>query len=154
MANEKQHTTMVWREGMAFDATTTSGHHLIVDSSREHGGQNLGPKPIELLLTALAGCTAMDVLSILQKKREPLRGLEVYVEGERASEHPMIYNHIEIVYRVRGDVSQSAVARAIELSNTKYCGAHAMLEKSAHIHTRFEILRETEPALAEPALAA
>ena len=139
---EKQHTTMVWQSGMAFEGTTTTGHRIMVDSSKEHGGQDLGPKPIELLLTALAGCTAMDVLSILQKKREPLKGLEVHVEGERAGEHPMVYKHITIVYRIFGDVKPDAVARAIELSSTKYCGAHAMLEKSARIHTRFEIVPE------------
>jgi len=137
---EQQHTTMVWKGGMAFEGTTTTGHKLIVDASREGGGQDSGPKPIELVLSALAGCTAMDVLSILQKKREPMKGLEVYVEGERASEHPMVYKHATIVYRVYGEVSKASVERAIELSNTKYCGVHAMLGKTAHIDTRYEIL--------------
>lgn len=150
MAQEKQHTTMVWKQGMAFEGTTTTGHTVVVDSSKLHGGQDLGPKPIELLLTALAGCTAMDVLSVLQKRREPLTGLEVTVEGLRAEEHPMIYTDITIVYHVYGDVNPSSLARAVELSNTKYCGAHAMLEKSAHITSRFEILPSpVELALAE-----
>lgn len=144
---EKQHTNMVWQSGMAFEGTTTTGHKIVVDASKEGGGQDSGPKPIELLLTGLAGCTAMDVLSILQKKREPMTGLEVFAEGERVSEHPMVYKHITIVYRVYGHVSQAAVERAIELSNTKYCGVHAMLGKTAHIQTRYEIIpeKETEP---------
>ncbi len=139
MPNEKQFTKMIWRERMTFDATTTTGHHITVDATKAGGGDDRGPKPIELLLTALAGCTAMDVLSILQKKSEPIEGLDVYVEGTRASEHPMIYTDVEVVYRVRGNVNPSSVERAIKLSETKYCGAHAMLEKSARITTRYEI---------------
>ncbi|MBI4674501.1 MAG: OsmC family protein [Chloroflexi bacterium] len=138
---EKQFTRMVWREGMTFDAQTTTGHHLVIDAVPPNGNDN-GPKPIELLLTALAGCTAMDVLAVLQKKREPIEGLEVFVEGARASEHPKIYTDIEIVYRVRGNVSPQAVERAIELSETKYCGVNAMLRHSARITARYEI----EPA--------
>jgi putative redox protein len=138
---DKQFTNMVWRERMTFDATTTFGHKITLDA-QPPGGDNRGPKPIELLLTALAGCTAMDVLSILQKKHEPLEGLEVFVEGERATEHPMIYTDIEVVYRVRGKVNPAALERAIELSLTKYCSVHAMLGKSAKIKHRFEI----EPA--------
>jgi putative redox protein len=152
MSKEKQHTQLVWRERMTFDATTTMGHHLMVDATPEHGGNDRGPKPIELLLTGLAGCTAMDVLSILQKKREPIEGLAVDVFGTRAAEHPMIYTDIEILYRVRGNVNPTAVERAIELSTSKYCGAHAMLAKSAHITTRYEI-EKPEPAL-ELAMAA
>ncbi len=140
MANA-EFTRMVWRQGMTFDGTTTTGHHLVIDAIPPNGSDN-GPKPIELLLTALAGCTAMDVLSILQKKREPLVGLEVYVEGVRAQEHPRVYTDIQVVYRVRGNVNPEAVARAIELSENKYCGVSAMLRPTARITTRYEI----EPA--------
>lgn len=144
---EKQSTRMVWRDQMTFDATTTTGHHLVIDALPPNGNDN-GPKPIELVLTALAGCTAMDVLSILQKKREPLEGLEVSVEGTRAIEHPMIYTNIEVVYRVKGNVNPESVARAIELSEAKYCGVHAMLEHSAKITTRYEIVGEPELQMA------
>ena len=137
----KDFTKMVWRQDMTFDAQTTTGHQLVIDTIPPNGNDN-GPKPVELLLTALAGCTAMDVLSILQKKREPVEGLEVLVEGERASEHPRVYTEIQVVYRVRGNVSADAVARAIELSETKYCSVHATLRHTAHITTRYEI----EPA--------
>lgn len=144
MSNEKQFTHMVWRERMTFDATTTAGHHLVVDAVPPNG-DGRGPKPIELVLTALAGCTAMDVLSILQKKREPVQGLSVDVVGTRADTHPMIYSDVEILYRVRGDVSPASVERAIELSATRYCGVHAMLEHTTHITTHFEIEPEIEP---------
>jgi putative redox protein len=128
---------------MTFDATTTTGHRLVIDALPPTGNDN-GPKPIELVLTALAGCTAMDVLSILQKKREPLEGLEVFVEGARATEHPMIYKEIALVYRVKGNVNPDAVERAIELSTTKYCGVHTMLHHDAKITTRYEIVREPQ----------
>lgn len=137
MANQ-EFTRMVWRNGMTFDGTTTTGHHIVIDALPPTGSDN-GPKPIELLLTALAGCTAMDVLSILQKKREPVEGLQVLVNGERCHEHPRIYTDIEIVYYVRGNVNPASVARAIELSETKYCGVSAMLGHSAKIQTRFEV---------------
>jgi putative redox protein len=137
---EKQHTTMKWRERMTFDGTTTDGHTLTVDAAAGHGGDGRGPKPIELLLTALAGCTGMDVISVLQKKREPVESFEVFVEGQRATEHPMIYTDIEIVYRVTGNVNPASIERAIELSRTKYCGVQAMLGKAANITDRYEIL--------------
>ncbi len=144
---EKQHTTMVWRERMTFDATTTAGHRLVIDAAPPLG-DGRGPKPIELVLTALAGCTAMDVLAVLQKKREPVEGLEVRVEGTRATEHPMIYTDIEVVYRVRGNVNPESIERAIELSTTKYCGVHAMLHHAARITTRYEIVAEREKVAA------
>lgn len=139
---EKQTSTLVWQDRMTFEATTTYGHKIVIDAQPPEG-DNHGPKPIELLLTALGGCSALDVISILQKKREPVQGLEVFVEGERASEHPMVYTNIEVVYRVRGNVNPVALERAIELSLTKYCGVHAMLSKSAKLTHRFEILDST-----------
>lgn len=137
---EKQRTLMRWRERMTFDGTTTGGHVVTVDAAAGHGGDGRGPKPIELLLTALAGCSAMDVISILQKKREPVEGLEVLVEGTRAKEHPMIYTDIEVVYRVYGPVNPASIERAIELSRTKYCGVQAMLGQVARITDRYEVL--------------
>jgi putative redox protein len=144
MSAEKQSTHLVWREGMTFDATTTTGHHLVLDALPPNGNDR-GPKPIELLLTALAGCTAMDVLSILKKMREPVTGLTVDVEGTRAETNPMIYTDIRVTYHVRGDVARASVERAIGLSKIRYCGVHAMLEQSAHITSRYEI--EPNPVL-------
>lgn len=137
---EKQFTTARWRERLTFDATTTTGHHIVMDASKEGGGDDRGPKPIELMLTALAGCTGMDVLAILRKKREPIEGLEVYVEGQRATEHPMIYTDIEVVYRIYGNVDPASVERAIQLSADKYCGVGATLQEVAKISHRYEII--------------
>lgn len=131
----------VWRDKMTFDATSTMGHHLTIDALPPVGDDR-GPKPVELMLHALATCTGMDVLSILQKKRQPIEGLEVIVEGKRAEEHPRVYTDIEIFYYVRGNLSPTAVARAIELSVNKYCPVTAMLRPTANITTRFEVQRE------------
>lgn len=97
--------------------------------------------PVDLVLGALGACSAMDVIAILRKKRQDVRGYEVEVIGERRDEHPRIYTRIEIVHRVRGrDVSEAALAEAIRLSDTKYCSVHAMLEGMAVIVSRFEIV--------------
>jgi putative redox protein len=147
MPTDKRSAKLAWRERMTFDAMALTGHRLVLDASKTSGGDDRGPNPMELLLIALAGCTAMDVVSILQKKREPLKGLEVIVEGTRAHEHPKVYTDIEVVYRAHGKVKPQALAHAIELSETKYCSVGAMLAKSARITTRFEIESgEHEPA--------
>jgi len=139
MAKNKRSASVVWRERMTFDARSQSGHLLTLDTTPAGGGDDRGASPMELVLVALAGCTAMDVVSILQKKREPLVGLEVTVEAARADRLPHIYTDIELVYHVRGNVRPQAVAQAIELSETKYCSVGAMLGQSARITTRFEI---------------
>src|SRR5258708_6706602 len=123
-------TQVVLRERMTFDVTTNSGHTLVLDSAPPDGDDR-GVRPMELLLTSLAGCGAMDVFSILRKKREPVQGLEVTIHSTRATEHPRVYTNIQVLYRVRGNVKPQSVARAIELSETKYCGVAAMLGKCA-----------------------
>jgi len=134
---------VTWQEGMRFEGTASSGHTVILDSSAEHGGQNAGFRPMELLLVGMAGCTAMDVISILRKKRQKVTGFEVRVCGERAEEHPRIYTDIHVEYVVRGeDISPAAVERAIQLSEEKYCSASAMLGKAARITSSYRI----EPA--------
>jgi putative redox protein len=134
---EPLNAKLSWGSGLRFLARSDSGHQVAVDSTGRPG--HAGPSPIELLLIAVAGCTAMDVVSILQKKREPLEALEVSVEGTRAHDHPKTYTDIQVVYRVRGQVRAKALEHAIELSETKYCSVGAMLGKSARITTRFEI---------------
>ncbi|MBI3912640.1 MAG: OsmC family protein [Chloroflexi bacterium] len=130
-----------WIKGLQFDGISGSGHHVTLDTSIENGGFNEGASPMEMVLIALAGCTAFDVADILRKKREPLEGLEVKVNAVRGDEHPRVYTDIEIVYAVRGKkMSREAVEHAIELSETKYCSVSAMLGKTAKIKTRYEIL--------------
>jgi putative redox protein len=94
--------------------------------------------PIELLLIALCGCTASDVVSILRKKREPFTHLEVAAQAERAAEHPKVYTHIKLVYRVRGKVTHKAMEDAVRLSKEKYCSVSAMLEKTATLEAVIE----------------
>ncbi len=138
MLRELPTTRVEWRERMTFDAKTNSGHTLVLDAAPPLGDDS-GVRPMELLLTALAGCAAMDVLSILQKKREPVEGFQVTIHSTRAKEHPKVYTDIQILYHVRGNVNPQSVARAIELSETKYCGVSAMLGKCAVITSHYEI---------------
>ncbi|MGE5139246.1 MAG: OsmC family protein, partial [Rudaea sp.] len=106
-----------------------------------------GFRPMQLLLMGLAGCTGMDIVSILQKKRLDIAGVEVRVEADRAETHPMVYTDIDLTYIVHGrNVPASAVEQAIELSETKYCSASAMLGTSAKITTRYELIDEAKSA--------
>jgi len=127
-------------EGMRFEGTASSGHTLTLDASADHGGQDAGFRPMELLLVGLAGCTAMDVVSILRKKRQNVTDFEVRVKGRRAEEHPRVYTDISVEYVVHGqDVDPRAVERSIELSETRYCSAMAMLRAVAQITTSYRI---------------
>ncbi len=136
----KKFAHITWRERMTFDATTASGQHVTMDTSGSDG-DGRGPTPVELVMTALAGCTAMDIVSILKKMREPLEGLEVETHGVRREQEPRIFTHIEVVYRIKGNVKPASVERAIELSRSKYCTVEAMLEKGAEISARYEIVK-------------
>ncbi|HYP28591.1 MAG TPA: OsmC family protein [Blastocatellia bacterium] len=124
-----------------FVGESPSGHAVVTSFSHE---KVTAPTPMELLLISLGGCTGADVVGILEKKRQKVTGYEIEVRGERRSEQPRIYTSIEVVHKVRGrDLDPKAVARAIELSETKYCSVSAMLSSSASITTRFEIIEET-----------
>jgi len=124
----------------AFVAESHSGHAIVTSFSHD---QMSAPSPMELVLIALGGCTGADVISILEKKRQRVTAYEIEVRGTRRDEHPRIYTRIEVIHRVRGDgVDEKAVARAIELSETKYCSVSAMLAASATITSRYEISSE------------
>src|SRR5512142_3179805 len=141
MSKEIKTARARWVEGLEFEAATGSEHRLILDAGIPAGGKNHGPSPIELLLVGLAGCTGMDVIDILKKKRQAVSGLLVRVAGTRAESHPMVYTNIEVTYIVQGkDISAKAVEDAIHLSETKYCGAGAMLGKTAKIESHYEIM--------------
>lgn len=129
----------------AFVAESASGHAIVTSFSHDSMS---APSPMELVLIALGGCTGADVVSILEKKRQHVTAYEIEVRGTRRDEHPRIYTSIEVIHRVRGDsIDERAVARAIELSETKYCSVSAMLAASAKITTRYEISSEEgEPA--------
>ena len=131
--------------GMQFEAEAGSGHSVLLDASEPDGGRNAGFRPMELLLVGLAGCTAMDVIAILRKKRQDVTAYEVQVQALRAEEHPMIFTEITVRHIVTGHhIDPTAVARAIELSETKYCGAGAMLGKSARITHAYRVHEATE----------
>jgi putative redox protein len=133
-----QTAAVKWIGEQTFVATSPSGHALVMDSDRE---SNKAPGPMELVLMALGACTATDVVSILKKKRQKLEWLEVVCSGERAAEPPTVWTKLDIVYRLRGELDEGAVKRAIELSEEKYCSVAAMLKKTAKVSWRYEILR-------------
>jgi putative redox protein len=133
-----------WIKGMSFTGTADTGFTVPLGTDPAVGGENDGFRPIELMAVSLAGCTAMDVMSILRKKRQDITGFEVKVHADRADEHPKVFTAIEIRYLLRGrNIDPSAVQRAIDLSESKYCPAQAMLSKVAPISLAFEIIEET-----------
>lgn len=127
-----------WVGKQEFVATGSSGHAMVLDADRE---TNVGCGPMELLLLALGACTATDIVIILGKKRQKLESLEVICSGERAKEPPTVWTKMELLYRFRGELTDEAVTKAIELSEGKYCSVAAMLRKTATITWRYEILR-------------
>ncbi len=132
---------VTWKQKMAFTGQTGSGFSLPIDTSVEQGGENSGFRPMELLLVGLGGCTAMDVISILEKKRQKVTRFEVNVDGVRANEHPRVYTEITLEYVLAGEsLDPAAVERAVELSESKYCSANAMLSKTAKIIRKITIL--------------
>ena len=121
---------VVWRDGMAFDAHL-DGFSFAIDAAPEFGGKELGPRPKGLLLTALVGCTAMDVVAILNKMRVPVRHFEVRSRGVLTDTHPKKYQDIVVSYHFEGDaLPVDRLLRAVELSETRYCGVSATLEES------------------------
>lgn len=126
-------------EGRQFVAESGTGHTVVMDDAAGH----TGPKPIELALLALGGCTAFDVISILRKKRQTVRGYEIEVRAEQNPEPPNYFTRVEIKHRLRGRIAPETVERAIHLSETKYCSVGAMISKTAKIESTFEILPDT-----------
>jgi putative redox protein len=123
-----------WTEGMRFEAVGGSGHTLIID-----GDSKVASSPMELVLEALCACTAVDVITILQKKREPFIAVEVSARAEKSSQPPRVYTSIELLYRIEGNVSRKAVEDAARLSEEKYCSVAAMLNRTAKITYRIEL---------------
>jgi putative redox protein len=119
-----------WKQEQQYDAESHSGHHVTVDADAAHTG---GPSPMELVLMALCSCTAVDVVSILQKKREPFSSLTVSADAEQAPAPPRVFTHIHLTYHVGGKVSPKAAEDAVALSKNKYCSVSKMLEKAAAI---------------------
>lgn len=127
---------------MAFSATAAgSGHSVLMDASPEAGGENQGPRPMELLLMGLGGCTSIDVVMILEKARQEIYSCKVDISAERAETEPRVFTNIHVHFIISGKaLSPERVARAIELSAEKYCSASIMLGKTAAITHDFEIV--------------
>ena len=141
MANKTAYLKQI--KGITFAGKTDSNHWITMDGPEEFGGSNAGIRPKELLLLALAGCTASDVVSILAKKRTPLDDFEINIKAETSEEHPQVFTHIDLEYVFYGkDLNVKDIERAIELSQTKYCGVTAMLEKSIIIKHSYKISGE------------
>lgn len=132
-----------WVDGMAFMGETDSGHALVMDGAPDIGGRNIGPRPTELVLLGLGGCTSIDVLMILQKQRQTVRDCVVEVTAERAESHPKVFTKIHVHFIVKGvGLDPKAVERAVSLSADKYCSVSHMLNKTAEITHDFEIVEE------------
>jgi putative redox protein len=128
-------------DGMAFRATTGTGHEVVMDAAPEVGGSDDGPRPMEMLLVGLGGCTGMDVISILRKMHQNVSGYQIRLSGERATDHPKIFTSISVEHVVRGrDLSADAVKRAVELSATRYCSAAAMLNRAARVEETYRVI--------------
>ncbi|MDQ1144125.1 putative redox protein [Bacillus sp. SORGH_AS 510] len=126
-----------WNEKMAFSGTTPSGHEIKMDAAPEVGGENTGARPTELLLNAVAGCTGIDIISILHKMRLEPTSFQMDVQGERADDHPKKFTTINIHYALEGDLPEEKVVRAIQLSKDKYCSVSHSL--SAEITASYSI---------------
>lgn len=135
----------IWKGKLSFDGTASSGFSLPMGAGVDAGGNDDGFRPMELLLVGLAGCTAMDVISILQKKHQDVTEFTVDVLAERADGHPKVFTRINIEYIIAGrSIDPNAVERAIELSETKYCSVQAMLNAAAQITHTTKIIETLE----------
>jgi putative redox protein len=131
--------------GMRFDVETGSGHHVILDVADHDGGHDSGPSPMEMLLVGLAGCAGMDIIAILRKKRQEITGYKLRVHGSRAEKHPKVFLEITVEHFFTGhNIRPDAVERAIELTEDRYCGASAMLSKTARINHSYHIIEESK----------
>jgi len=131
-----------WLDHMSFVGESGSGHSVVLDGSPDHGGRNLGVRPMEMLLMGLGGCTAFDVVLMLQKSRQKIIDVEVSLDAERATDIPHVFTRIDAHFKIWGtDLSEKHVERAVNLSAEKYCSATKMLEKSAEITYSWEIVQ-------------
>ena len=131
--------SMKWEGGLKFSATTEWGQRITTDGGGQAGGKEDGFKPTELLLYGVAGCTGIDVIRILEKKRQKLDSLEIRVEADQTEDYPRPFHSFRVHYIARGEVDKRALAAAIELSEGKYCVVSQTLREPAAITTSFEI---------------
>ena len=131
---------ITWLNGRAFVAESGSGHAVVIDGAPENGGRNIGVRPMEMMLMGLGGCTAFDVVMILEKSREKVTACEVVLEAERANEDPKVFTKVKLIYTLKGEnLKPAAVERAIKLSEEKYCSASKMFEKTSILEHEWHI---------------
>lgn len=134
-------TNLTWKDGLAFGGENEEGFSVDLDGAPEAGGGGAGFRPMQLLALGVGGCTAMDVISILQKKRQQVSAFEVRVHTEKAESHPKVWTSVLIEYLITGtDIDPAAVERAIELSASKYCPAQNMINQAVDIEHSYQIL--------------
>jgi putative redox protein len=132
-------TTAVWRGDMSFEIEL-QGHKFIVDADESVGGKDQGPRPKALLLSSLAGCTGMDVVSILGKMQMPFDRFEIEIDGTTTDSHPKVYNKVTLVYKFWGeDLDKGKIEKAVHLSESKYCGVSETLKQLAEVGYRIEL---------------
>ncbi len=140
--------TLDWKGGMAFKGIADSGFQQNMDADESVGGENSAGRPMEFIAMGLAGCTGMDVISILKKKQQDVKIFQVKVHAEKAGEHPKVFTSAIIEYQVMGDaISEEALIRAIELSSEKYCPAQTMLSKAFPIRLIYKIFDKSGETL-------
>ncbi|MFO7579650.1 OsmC family protein [Nitrosomonas halophila] len=134
---------IAWQEGVSFLGQTDSGHSVLMDGAPEAGGKNLGPRPMEMMLMGLGGCTAFDVVLILRKARQAISHCSIEIDAQRADKDPKVFTHIHLHFIVTGkDLNPHQVERAISLSAEKYCSASMMLKATVTITHDYEIIAE------------
>ena len=136
-------TQITWKGKMVFEGKTESGHSVLMDAKPEFGGEERGPRSMELLMVALGGCTGMDVVSILKKMKVDLESMTVNIDSEQAPEHPKIFTKINIEYNFTGkNIKEENVKKAIQLSQEKYCSVTVMLKEKAEITYKWNIINK------------
>ncbi|HYA11630.1 MAG TPA: OsmC family protein [Thermodesulfovibrionales bacterium] len=136
------HAKVIYTQGLQFVGEASSGHAIVMDGDPEVGGNNTGLRPMELLLVGLGGCSGMDIVSILRKKKQEVTSLEINVRGQKAENYPKKYTDIDMEFIIKGiNISEDSVKKAIDLSMTKYCSVKATLEGSAKIGFSYRIIQ-------------
>ncbi|AHW61023.1 putative redox protein [Draconibacterium orientale] len=136
----KQEVKVSWKDKMAFEAEV-NGHKIMLDAAEAVGGEDLGPRPKPLMLTALAGCTGMDVISILKKMRVEVEDFDVTVEGDLTDEHPKQYYKMNVIYTFKGkDLPLEKLKKAVSLSEERYCGVSALYRKVIEVTSEIKII--------------